>query len=704
MRNKALSRRIGNVIANFLDRNMGIANIWPEAELNNYAVFMSYLSMAVKGLGYLVLTWTSVVLLGGFVSMLLPKDFWSLTVITLVQTAGVLDVSMNERLSKIGYSFFGLYVSMFSPKWKWSIETFKDKYLVLAVLLIMVVQALVFVLILCPLVAAFKFRLLITTAMSLWCIIQRDFVKVEDQDKDDHKNLTPALNVLYSLALLQGGLFFYMAIFSSTGKTIASSVVTKYKFNDEAQARLSVMDYFRETRVGLEKDPSFARGRKLLTYAMQLLESKSPDKYLSGARILDTLLQPLEQSRLDAIPQLRERRILVKQLLLGPSSAGNQVQKLLWILDLAEPYGGEEARELAARIVENLADELNLEEYPRGLRRIGSLLEQPNLKLTLHGLRILEKLAADDDNCRAMSDVRSLFPKIMDTVSPDRHQSNGGKDHDMWSNVARTSLSLLLLLMGSPGESGAKLRYQGNEAISATAMESILMCDKCADDLQEKAMQLLQDRPGDEARRNFIASMLHIFARGKKNNIRDWASKELNRLSEMNPSIILQANGDAPAALTEVILDARNNDETRHTAAIILVKLCRRCHTMADEHLKKLRKSMMTNDSMPKILGEILTIKTKLEAADIEAGYNPREQSHDTELMAFLVRLCFHCLHYLAIADKDLPRQLDEIVAKICLDEGKPVKSLETLMKEVYKLVEEKDPLIVGTLKFINLS
>ncbi|GJN16251.1 hypothetical protein PR202_gb03217 [Eleusine coracana subsp. coracana] len=569
----------------------------------------------------------------------------------------------------------------------------------------MLVQALVFVLILCPLVAAFKFSMLITTAMSLWRIIQRDFVKVEDQDKDDHKNLTPALNVLYSLALLQGGLFFYMTIFSSKGKTIASSVVTKYNFNDEVQARLSVMDYFRETRVGLEKDPSFARGRKLLTYAMQLLESKSPDKYLSGARILDTLLQPVEPMRLHAIPQLRERRILVKELLLmGPSSAGNQVQKLLWTLDSAEPYGGEEARELAARIVENLADELNLEECPRGLRRIGSLLEQPNLKLTLHGLRILEKLAADGDNHRAMSDARSLFPKIMGTVSPDRHQSNGGKDHDMWSNVARTSLSLLLVLVGSPGESGAKLRYQGKEAISATAMESILMCDKCDEDLQEKAVQLLQDQPGDEARKNFIAIMVHIFARGKKNNIRDWASKELDRLSEINPSIILQANEDAPATLTEVILDARNNDETRHTAAIILVKLCRRCQTMSDEHLKKLKRSLMTNDSMPKILGEVLKIKTKLEAADIEAGYTPREQSHDTKLMAFLVRLCFHCLHYLAIADKDLPRQLDEIVAQICLDEGKPVKSLETLMKEVYKLVEEKDPLIVGTLKFINLS
>ncbi|OEL24469.1 hypothetical protein BAE44_0014512, partial [Dichanthelium oligosanthes] len=55
--------------------------------LNRYVLVQAYVLKAVTGLGYLVFTWSSVVLLGGFVTLLGKKDFWCLTGISMMQAA-----------------------------------------------------------------------------------------------------------------------------------------------------------------------------------------------------------------------------------------------------------------------------------------------------------------------------------------------------------------------------------------------------------------------------------------------------------------------------------------------------------------------------------------------------------------------------------------------------------------------------------------
>lgn len=58
-----------------------------EWSLNAYVLFQTYVLMALTGLGYLALMWSTVVLLGGFVNSLGTKDFWCLTAISMMLVA-----------------------------------------------------------------------------------------------------------------------------------------------------------------------------------------------------------------------------------------------------------------------------------------------------------------------------------------------------------------------------------------------------------------------------------------------------------------------------------------------------------------------------------------------------------------------------------------------------------------------------------------
>lgn len=544
-------------------------------------------------------------------------------------------MSLNEKLSNIGYSISGFLVLMGHQ------ETCTGKHTAVG-RVVTVVQVLAFTVILCPLGVVYVFGLGISTGISLWRLIQHDYV---DTDSDPSKvNLRPALDVLYSVALLQGAIFSYTAIFSTKGKILANAMLESYDVDD--RARLSVLEYVHETRVGCEKDPSFAtRGRNLVTYALDLMESNSPDSYLTGVRIMDTLVRDRRSWPGDppaaapaagsSPPELAEPALAATQQLLESPSASHVLRKLMRTLDTVSPYG-DEARERAASIVDHLALHIHLEQFPEGMQWIPSLLHQQafpsqsqhqhqqssQLELILHGLQILHKLARKDSNLRALRDTPGLLSKITAPVSCHRHDHDHG---EWWLKASMASLNLvdrLVVMDGGPGPAGAgdKLRQEDSQQ-AIISIENVLRCHNCPGYLQEKAMYTLEylSLPGDAATRiampmpsrddgnrsprKFVDILIDCLGQDNQSPIREWAGKMLEMLSSDSASsgtLVLDAKGDIVAALTKVIVDGMDSEYMlRIRAAQTLGRLCGHCYTMGDEYRNKLKEAMIP--AVPKV-------------------------------------------------------------------------------------------------------
>jgi hypothetical protein len=135
------------------------------------------------------------------------------------------------------------------------------------------------------------------------------------------------------------------------------------------------------------KDPSFAGGRNLITYAVNLLtESKACRSHITGVRILGTILLSARSVAPEwPVPRLiSETRafyhraagheVLINHLLLTESAV---IQKLLETFGPRSPYN-REISEKAASIVANVAGSIRLEQYPRSremIECISSLLD-----------------------------------------------------------------------------------------------------------------------------------------------------------------------------------------------------------------------------------------------------------------------------------------------------------------------------------------
>lgn len=393
----------------------------------------------------------------------------------------------------------------------------------------------------------------------MWRLIEKDYGK-----SGEGANLKPALLTLYSLAVAQGVLYGYRVIYTLGSRIgLAKESAMFYSLNQNI-----VLAYLDETVTECNKDPSFANGRNLVTYALDLMvKVKSRDSYLTGIIILGTLILEGENHQL----------ILINQVLTGSESFIYTIQKILETLGPRSPYSAE-IREHAARIIAHVARDIRLEEFPRGIECLSSLFDThhwlpetgevymqlpkeydrpwllekyerdglqvsanitspetaSNLidghrKLLLQGLLIFWKLADYDDNCRVIGNTQGLLSKITKPLMSDILQL---KHPEEWYIIAHESLELMGRLIDASGETGLKLRREilsNKEAVRT--LKGIVECGGYGEDLRAQAIGILLDLSVDTSsiltnehiNMIFINALMDMFLFGScRTNIRPY--------------------------------------------------------------------------------------------------------------------------------------------------------------------------------------
>jgi hypothetical protein len=448
----------------------------------------------------------------------------------------VFDFLLKEKASDIVDSLGGLMTALFvalaRPLKKEKInedeDEDEDEYEGLSIarlllaLVLWVVQFLVLAIILCPLAVLYLLGLYISTGISVWRLREHD----HGNNTEGTANLKPALNVLYFIALAQGVVFIYKEMYDLVARDgFKEKMARRYSLDKDL-----VSDYVDETVTGCTKDPSFAKGRHLITYAVDLLVES--EDYISGVRIL-------ANSRLGSLPSA-------------------VIQRLLETLQPGIP-DIEEDRQHAASVLVQVADNIFLEQFPGGIQIISTLLEtfeeycwrcwpteerhyymmyKPEIlveprtrsdinrrhlqvykRLVVQGLRILQKLAAHEDNCRVISHTGSaLLSKIMAPLISEHQLCL----HDEWCCMAEESVELLRRLVAAPGETGRKLRLDISSNMDEAAISNLkffLECPKCELWLKSQTVILLLDLSVDtssiaasgSSSTMFSWILLHIF-------------------------------------------------------------------------------------------------------------------------------------------------------------------------------------------------
>ncbi|CAL4985327.1 unnamed protein product [Urochloa decumbens] len=503
-------------------------------------------------------------------------------------------------------------------------------------------------------------------ALALWRIAQRDYGGAAGGGGD--MNLAPALDMFYSLVLLQGGLYLVWLYVDSWWVGHLIELRQLWGLPSTGWCRLALLEYLLDTQVRCWRDLSSIHGRTVADYAADLLDSqRSWEAKLTGLRLLNALVMT---GTADG---------LVRSLLL-PS----RLQTLIEMLGCRHgprQDDGKEMRGLAAHVLAHLAGNIGLAQFPGALRCISSSLLQeetttcwssnsqqqgrqrhhpqpqqsklPPQKqamllqlerkereleakfwsgrssrdsyiegrcqelVLLHGLTILQTLASDHQNCREICTTPGLLPKITaplysDTLIRDTNIRE-------WAKVVSQSLKVMLRLIHAPGKAGRRLRRE----ISSNKQASIVLnhYSTANQELYGRCLEMLTELALDPSvnlasstKENLINKQMQIFLAVEEVQEPDSLPNQHQVTVTAGRSLVLittnsQTNSD-------FIMRAYHGNILARLAGLLANKKNVIYRTIAAEILDNLcthcdwnvYKLILTESLLPKVLTEIMSI------------------------------------------------------------------------------------------------
>ncbi|CAK9161881.1 unnamed protein product [Ilex paraguariensis] len=492
----------------------------PEKKLTIFALRLAVLEKTATGLGTLGFIWATVVLLGGFAITLDKTDFWFITIILLIEgtrifsrshelewqhqaTWSITDVGINSfrTIRSSSHLIIKTVKVIFRPisavgkpsrhsreiadslhqggRGDWDQKKTPTRSWVSSDVPMLPYAPWVFI---SKNVSKLLYWLQLASAtacvvLSSMKLIRHNYGEVAKGDSD-RRNRNAALYIFYSLALAEALLFLlektywewkvnYCKVLDKVNKECElgpSGLIYTRRFFYDAYSRCvngSIFD-------GIKMD--------MVSFAMELLNSNSPDEQLMGARIL----RQFAKSKQFSDDTLQKIGITI-----------SVIERLVEMLNWKDPQE-EEIRHSAAKILSKLAgkkqNSLRVAGIPGAMESISSLLhinrnssgaadEISEKKIIFDnehydfwtfnhlGLLILKKLARDHDNCGKIGNTRGLLPKIIDFTHAGERLLRDETVTPSKILTVKRSLQVMKMLASTTGATGKQLRKGISEVV-----------------------------------------------------------------------------------------------------------------------------------------------------------------------------------------------------------------------------------------------